>query len=281
MHLTRTIAVMQLLELAIAEDLPQGDVTSEAIFGPHDTAKARIFAKSDLVVCGLPLLPWILERFDGAVAVVPHVADGDFCHAGRILAELEGSVLTLLGAERTCLNFLQHLSGIATFSRHLAERAGGGIRVVDTRKTLPGWRHLQKYAVAVGGCGNHRFSLSSGVLIKDNHIDACGSIAGAVGNVRRTIPHGMKIEVEVRNEREADEALAAGAEILLLDNMPPEMIRRICDAHRGRAIFEISGGVTGENLDQYLGLGADLVSMGALTHSSKAVDISMKIQVNR
>jgi len=240
-----------------------------------------MIAKSDLVVCGLPLVPWILERFEGAVTVKAHVNDGDFCHAGRTVAELSGSVLTLLGAERTCLNFLQHLSGIATVSRHLAERAGGSIRVVDTRKTLPGWRHLQKYAVAVGGCGNHRFSLSSGVLIKDNHIDACGSITEAVTRVRRTIPHGLKIEVEVRTGPEADEAVAAGAEILLLDNMPPETIRRICEQHRGRATFEISGGVTGANLDDFLGLGADLVSMGALTHSVQAVDLSMKIQVNR
>ncbi|MBU1068682.1 carboxylating nicotinate-nucleotide diphosphorylase [Myxococcota bacterium] len=281
MHLTRTVAVMQLLELAVAEDLPQGDVTSEAIFGPHDTASARVLAKSDLVVCGLPLLPWILEHFDGPVTVRPHVNDGDFCHAGRIIAELSGSVLTLLGAERTCLNFLQHLSGIATFSRGLAERTAGSLRVVDTRKTLPGWRHLQKYAVAVGGCGNHRFNLSSGVLIKDNHIDACGSITEAVSRVRGAVPHGLKIEVEVRDEREADEAVNAGAEILLLDNMPPETIRLICTRHRGRASFEISGGVNGTNLDDYLGLGADLLSMGALTHSVKAVDISMKIQVNR
>jgi nicotinate-nucleotide pyrophosphorylase (carboxylating) len=281
MHLTRTVSVNQLIELAIAEDLPSGDVTSEAIFGPHDLATARLLAKDDLVVCGLPLVPWILERFDGAVRFEPHVEDGEACHAGRTLGVLSGSVLTLLGAERTILNFLQHLSGVATASRRIAQLARDGIRVVDTRKTLPGWRHLQKYAVAVGGCGNHRFSLSSGVLIKDNHIDACGSITEAVSRVRGAVPHGLRIEVEVRDEREAAEAVAAGADLLLLDNMTPDTIRRICDAHRGRVGFEVSGGVHAGNVEDYVGLGADLLSMGALTHSVKAVDISMKIQVTR
>jgi len=282
MHLTRTPAIERLIELAIEEDLPSGDVTSEAIFGPHDTATARLLAKEDLVICGLPVVPWILERFTGAAEFRPHLQDGEACHPGRTVGELSGSVLTLLGAERTILNFLQHLSGVATGSRRLAETtSAAGLRVVDTRKTLPGWRTLEKYAVAVGGCGNHRFSLSSGVLIKDNHIDACGSISEAVARVRRTIPHGLKIEVEVRDEREADEAVAAGAEFLLLDNMTPEMIRRICDAHRGRAGFEISGGVHAGNVERFFGLGADLVSMGALTHSARAVDLSMKIQVTR
>ncbi len=270
----------RLLDLALEEDMPHGDITSAAIFGPDDTASARFLAKSRLVVCGLPLIPHIFGRFPHPVRFTPFVADGDECPSGTVLGEASGSVLTLLAAERTCLNFLQHLSGVAMASRRLHRISAGRIEVVDTRKTLPGWRDLQKYAVAVGGCKNHRSCLSSGVLIKDNHIDACGSIREAVARVRRRVAHGMKIEVEVRSEAEVREAIEAGAEILLLDNMEIPEIRRICDTYRDRALFEVSGGVTEETLDAVASTGAHLVSLGALTHSVHAADISMKIRVN-
>lgn len=270
----------RLLDLAIEEDLPHGDITSESIFGPSDAATARFLAKSRLVICGLPVIMPVFRRFPHAATFTPFVEEGEECEPGTVLGEAGGSVLTLLGAERTCLNFLQHLSAIATVSRRLHKLAGGRIEVVDTRKTLPGWRDLQKYAVSVGGCRNHRACLSSGVLIKDNHIDACGSVAEAVARVRRRVAHGMKIEVEVRSEAEVQEAIQAGAEILLLDNMGVEEIRRICSIYRGRARFEVSGGITEETLDAVAGTGADLVSLGALTHTVRAADISMKIRVN-
>lgn len=270
----------RLLDLAFEEDLPHGDITSEAIFEPSDTATARFLAKSSLVICGLPLVAHIFQRFPNHVTFTPLVWEGDECQPGTLIAEASGSVLTLLGAERTCLNFLQHLSAIATFSRKLYRLAANRITVVDTRKTLPGWRDLQKYAVRIGGCKNHRASLSSGVLIKDNHIDVCGSITKAIHHVRQNIAHSMKIEVEVRSEAEVQEAIQAGAEILLLDNMNAAEVQRICHTYQGQALFEISGGVTEETLDAIANTGADLVSLGALTHTIRAVDISMKIQVS-
>lgn len=272
-------AVKPLIDLAIAEDLPHGDVTSETIFSSDDQGHARILAKSDLVICGLPVVSRVLERFSGPSEIRFFVKEGDVCPAGTTVAEVSGPVRSLLGAERILLNFLQHLSGIATRSREISRLATGSIRIVDTRKTLPGWRMLQKYAVAVGGCSNHRMSLSSGVLIKDNHIDACGSVAEAIFRVRRRAPHGLRVEVEIRSMDEAAEAVAAGAEILLLDNLSPEQSREMVDRFSGQVQFEISGGIRGETLAAHLIKGVDYVSMGELTHSVQAADLSMKIQV--
>ena len=269
-----------LINLALEEDTAYGDVTSQAIFQPGHVSGARILARSDTVVCGLEVAARVFQSVDTDINVTTEISDGDRVANDTVILRAEGPTIALLMAERTALNFLQHLSGIATLARAFADAAaltGTGVRIVDTRKTTPGWRHLEKYAVRCGGCYNHRSSLGEHVLIKETHIVAAGSLANAVKQARDNAPHATKIEVEAETLGDVVEALAAGAEVVLLDNMSPPLIQQAVEIIAGAAVVEVSGGVTLENLLDYALPGVDVISVGALTHSAPAADFSMII----
>jgi nicotinate-nucleotide pyrophosphorylase (carboxylating) len=267
-----------LIDLALEEDAGLGDVTSRAIFAAKHRSRGFIDAKQDLVICGLGVAARVFARVDPALQVVALAADGDRVKRGARVLRVDGPTGSMLTAERTALNFLQRLSGIATLARKFADAvAGTGVRIVDTRKTTPGWRALEKYAVRCGGCGNHRSSLGEHVLIKDNHIAAAGSLARAVKLARAAAPHLAKIEVEAKTLAEVKEALRARAEVILLDNMAPALIRRSVALIAGAAVVEVSGGVRFETLRDFALPGVDVISIGALTHSATAVDLSLDI----
>jgi nicotinate-nucleotide pyrophosphorylase (carboxylating) len=272
----------QLIDLALEEDAGLGDVTSRAIFPAAHRSRAFIDAKQDLVVCGLDVAAQVFARVDPALKTKLLTRDGDRVKRGARVLRIDGPTGAMLTAERTALNFLQRLSGIATKARAFADAvAGTGVRVADTRKTTPGWRALEKYAVRCGGCFNHRSSLGEHVLIKDNHIAAAGSLARAVEKCRLAAPHGAKIEVEAKTLAEVKEALRARAEIILLDNMPPDLIRRAVALIAGAAVVEVSGGVRLDTIRDYALPGVDVISIGALTHSATAVDLSLDLQPAR
>lgn len=267
-----------LIDLAIDEDAGLGDVTSRAIFPASHTSEAFIEAKQDLVVCGLGVAARVFSRVDTALEVMPTAKDGDFIRQGGRVLTIAGPTASLLTAERTALNFIQRLSGIATLARKFAEAVEGtGVRIVDTRKTTPGWRALEKYAVRCGGCFNHRASLGEHVLIKDNHIAAAGSLTRAVELARRHAPHVAKIEVEATTLDEVKEALRAKADVILLDNMRPDLIRRAVALISDAATIEASGGIRFETLRDYAVTGVNVISIGALTHSAPAADLSLTI----
>ena len=272
------IRIDTLINLALEEDTALGDITSQAIFSEDHVSRAQILAREDLVVCGLEVARLVFKRVDPSVDVDLVAADGDRVEDRKIVLRAEGSTISLLTAERTALNFLQRLSGIASLSRRFAnaaENAGNGVRVVDTRKTTPGWRALEKYAVRCGGCFNHRSSLGEHVLIKENHIAAAGSLSEAVKCARALAPHGSKIEVETESLDEVAEALKSGAEIIMLDNMSPSRIFQAVALIDKAAIVEISGGVRLETIAQFALPGVDVISVGALTHSAQSMDLSM------
>jgi nicotinate-nucleotide pyrophosphorylase (carboxylating) len=266
-----------LVRLALQEDLAGGDITTDAIVGQGDRAHGTFLAKSSCTLAGLDVALEAFVQLDAGVKAEWHVHDGDDCAAGTIIGHITGTARALLSGERTALNFLQHLSGIATLARQFVNAAGGRITILDTRKTTPTLRALEKYAVRTGGATNHRMSLNDGVMIKDNHIRLGGGIVNAVAQVRG---FGAKpvIEVEVETLKQVDQALDAGADILLLDNMAIEDIREAVRRSRGRAKTEISGGVTLARVPELSATGADFVSAGALTHSAPAVDISFEIE---
>jgi nicotinate-nucleotide pyrophosphorylase (carboxylating) len=267
-----------LIDLAIEEDAGLGDVTSRAIFSARDQSRGFIDAKQDLIVCGLGIAERVFTRVDPALKPAPLVHDGERVKKGARVLSVTGPTASLLTAERTALNFVQRLSGIATLAGRFADAvAGTGVRIVDTRKTTPAWRALEKYAVRCGGCFNHRSSLGEHVLIKDNHIAAAGSLSRAVELARSAAPHLAKIEVEAKTLGEVKEALRARAEVVLLDNMSPDMIRRAVDIIRGAAVIEVSGGVRLETVRDYALPGVDVISIGALTHSATAVDLSLDV----
>ena len=268
----------KIIELALLEDLSLGDITSDTIFTPENRAKAAVFAKEDLVLCGMETAREVFRAGDGEIIFTPLKKDGDDVKKGEKVLELEGRTLSILKAERTALNFMQRQSGIATAARaYAAVGKKYGVMIVDTRKTQPGLRRLDKYAVRVGGARNHRISLADSVMIKDNHIAAAGSITAAVQKIKSVIGHTPKVEVETTNLDEVKEALAAGADIIMLDNMTPEQVAVCKKEIAGRAIIEVSGGVNKNNLEAYCQVGPDVISMGALTHSVPAKDLSLKI----
>jgi nicotinate-nucleotide pyrophosphorylase (carboxylating) len=278
-HLMFTAAVDRLIDLALEEDIGSGDITTAHLVDTDTPGRATIVAKEELVIAGLAMARRVLERLDAGIDFQAHFSDGDVVPKLSIVADLQGRLAALLTAERTALNFLQRLSGVATHVRAYVHRMGHTqVRLVDTRKTTPGWRVLEKYAVRVGGAANHRMGLYDGVLIKDNHIAACGGIKPAVERIRSRISHLTKIEVETATLDEVNEALAAGADIIMLDNMDLPAIRRAVALIDGRALVEVSGGVTDKDLKDLAAAGVDLISSGALTHSARAVDISMKIK---
>ena len=268
----------KIIELALLEDLSLGDITSDTIFTPENRAKAAIRAKEDLVLCGMDVAKTVFHAVDPDVIFTPLKKDGDNVKKGETVLELTGSTLSILKAERTALNFMQRMSGIATASREYAAIGKKyGVMIVDTRKTQPGLRRLDKYAVRTGGARNHRISLADSVRIKDNHIAAAGSITAAVKKIKDVIGHTPKVEVETTTLDEVKEALNAGADIIMLDNMTPEQIAVCKKEIAGRAIIEVSGGVNKTNLEAYCAVRPDVISMGELTHSVPAKDLSLKI----
>lgn len=271
-----------LIALALDEDAGLGDVTSRSIFSAKDTAKAYIEAKEPMVVCGLEIAARVFEQVDPALKVKLKARDGDRVKKGEIVLQVSGPTIALLTAERTALNFLQRLSGVATQARKYAAAViGTNVRIVDTRKTTPGWRALEKYAVRCGGCYNHRASLGEHVLIKDNHIAAAGSLTKAVQLCRLEAPHSAKIEVEAKTLSEVKEAVRAGAEVILLDNMTPAKVASAVATIAGAAVIEVSGEVRYETLRDYAQPGVDVISIGALTHSVVAADLSLTLPLKR
>lgn len=269
-----------LIDLALEEDAAFGDVTSQSIFAAEHVSRAQILAREDMVVCGLEVAKRVFKRVDPALNVEFFAKDGDRVSKDGAVLVVEGPTISLLTAERTALNFLQRLSGIASLSRRFAdaaEAAGTGVRIVDTRKTTPGWRALEKYAVRCGGCFNHRSSLGEHVLIKENHINAAGSLAKAVKLSRGFAPHCAKIEVEAETLEDVQEALQAAAEVILLDNMSPAQIKQAVALINKTAVIEISGGVRLDTVADFALPGVDVISVGALTHSAPAADFSMII----
>jgi len=267
-----------LIDLALDEDAGLGDLTSRAIFPMGHASRAFIEAGHNLVICGLDVAARVFSRVDPALRLAAQARDGDRIGKGGIVLRIAGPTASLLTAERTALNFLQHLSGIATLSRKFADAvAGTGVRIVDTRKTIPAYRALEKYAVRCGGCGNHRSSLGEHVLIKDNHIAAAGSLAKAVRLARAAAPHLARIEVEATTLAEVREAVRAGAEVVLLDNMKPSQVRSAVALIDGAAMVEVSGGVSLETLRDFAIPGVDVISVGALTHSAPAADLSLTL----
>ena len=269
-----------LIDLALEEDAAFGDVTSRSIFPTGNVTGAQILARQDMVVCGIEIAQRVFSRVDPLLETKPAARDGERIEAGSVVIEVKGPTISLLTAERTALNFLQRLSGIATLSGRFAAAAsatGTGVRIVDTRKTTPGWRALEKYAVRCGGCFNHRSSLGEHVLIKENHITAAGSLAKAVKLARDYAPHCAKIEVETESLDDVREALDAGADVIMLDNMAPQQIRQAVAMINKAAVIEISGGVNLANMKEYALPGVDVISVGALTHSAPAADFSMLV----
>jgi nicotinate-nucleotide pyrophosphorylase (carboxylating) len=264
------------------EDIGRGDITTQSTVMRSQSAKGRFIAKEAMVVCGLEAAEAVFSTLDAQQQIEAFVADGDEVEAGKVIARTTGFADVLLAGERLALNLMQRLSGIATLTRRYVQAVEGTDAViVDTRKTTPGLRMLEKYAVTTGGGRNHRFGLDDGVLIKDNHIALAGGVVTAVGRARKAVGHLHKIEVEVSRERDLRDAVEAGADILLIDNQTPEETRRLVEVARSlrsNVLLESSGGITLENVRAYAEAGVDLISIGALTHSARAVDISFKIQ---
>ena len=262
---------------ALEEDVRDGDVTTAATVRPAQLARGVFLMKADCVLAGIDVAFETFRQLDPGVRVTARTRDGETCRAGEEIAEVAGTARALLVGERTALNFLQRLSGIATRARRFVEASGGRITILDTRKTTPTLRVLEKYAVRAGGASNHRVGLFDAILIKDNHIHLAGGVKAAVDGARTYWP-GMPIEIEAETLAQVDEALAAGAETILVDNMSTPQIRDAVDRARGRATIEISGGVTLERMPELAATGADCVSVGALTHSASAIDISFEIE---
>lgn len=272
--------VTRLLRDALREDIGTGDITTLSVIDSDRQGYGRYIAKEDGVLCGMDVVEAVFRMLDPSVALTRHKEDGASFARGDVLAEVRGNAVSILSGERVGLNLLQHLSGVATRTREAVDTvAGTSAQIVDTRKTTPGMRVLEKYAVRVGGGSNHRFNLADGVLIKDNHIVAAGSITEAVRAAKRRAPHTLKVEVETETMEQVDEAIAAGADIIMLDNMDNETMRAAVERVAGRALTEASGNMGERDLRSVAETGVDLISIGALTHSVRALDISLKFVV--
>ena len=266
-----------IIDAALLEDMPGGDITSESVVPAGAVSEAVFLAKEDGVLAGMPVARRVFEKVDPAVEIVEEAGDGAPFRKGDVLARLKGPTIALLKGERTALNFLQRLSGTATATRRFVEAvAGTKARILDTRKTTPGLRLLEKYAVRMGGGTNHRLGLSDMVLIKDNHLRHVGSVAEAVRRARAAAKPGVRVEVEAADIGQVREALAAGADVIMLDNMPLDTMREAVALAAGRVPLEASGNMTLDRVRAVAGTGVDLISVGALTHSARAVDISLE-----
>ena len=278
MKLTQSY-IDSIINTALNEDINYIDVTTDNLISPDHTSSAYYLAKDSGVLCGIEIAKRVFELVGGNVEFETLIHDGSEVKNGDIIAKMNGSTVTLLKGERTALNILQHLSGIATATNKCVKLVEGTkASITDTRKTLPGLRAMQKYAVTVGGGKNHRFNLSDGAMLKDNHLDAYGGITGAVTALRKKIGHMVKIEVEVRNLAELQEALDNKCEVIMLDNMSCEDMKKAVAITNGRALLEASGNVTAETIRSVAETGVDIISLGALTHSVKCFDISMRIE---
>jgi len=270
--------VERAIRSALEEDLGQGDVTTGAVVDPVARGEASLVTRARVVLAGLPVFERVFTELSRDILFEAFYGEGEWIPEGSRVCTLKGPLGPILKGERTALNFLQRMSGIATLTRKYVEKAGGTrARILDTRKTAPGLRWFDKRAVRVGGGWNHRFGLSDGILIKDNHIAAAGSIARAVGLVRDKAPHTLRVEVEVETLAGVEEALKAGADIILLDNMDPVQMAQAVKLVQGRAKLEASGGITLETVQEVAHTGVDFISVGALTHSPRAADFSLEI----
>ena len=271
-----------IVKLALEEDLVHGDVTTNALVSSDSITNATIVAREPLTLAGIPLLQKIFELLDSSVTLQVHRIDGETIQVGETIASLRGSTRSILKGERTALNFLQHLSGIATITKTFCDAVRKyPTKILDTRKTIPGLRRLEKWAVAIGSGTNHRMSLNDGILIKDNHIATLRSQGMDIAKICRLAkakgPHGLKIFVEIESLDEIEQAIEGQAAVLLLDNMPPELVRQAVNQIKGRAIVEVSGGITLDNVLEFAAAGADYISIGSLTHSAPAVNMSLEI----
>jgi nicotinate-nucleotide pyrophosphorylase (carboxylating) len=274
--------VYDLVRAALVEDGAFRDITTQSLVPPDQQGRGNFLAKDSGVLCGLTVATTAFTALDPEIELRTRAVDGDWVHAGTEFASVVGPLAAILSAERVALNFLQRLSGIATATRAMVQAAGGlPVRVLDTRKTTPGLRILERYAVRMGGGQNHRFNLSDGILIKDNHIAAARSrgldIRGAIARARELSPHTLRVEIEVTDLEEAREAIEGGADVILLDNMAVPVMAQAVEMARGRCLVEASGGVTLENIREIAETGVDLISSGSLTHSAKALDISLDV----
>lgn len=267
-----------LIGLALREDIGDGDITTTSIIRSPVSAAARLIAQQRLVVAGLDIVQRVFEKLDPEVRVRKNHDDGEAVGTGEVILEIEGSAAALLAGERIALNFIQRLSGIATLTESFVARVRSyPVKICDTRKTTPGWRALEKYAVKMGGGTNHRIGLFDAVLIKDNHIKAAGSIAEAVRRVKGKLPAGFPLEVETTTLEEVREALSSGVNTIMLDNMSTDMMREAVALINKRALIEASGNARLETVEGIAATGVDFISVGALTHSAPAADISMKL----
>lgn len=274
-----SIYIDNIIKTALLEDINYLDCATDYLIDEEQENTARFLAKDDGILCGIDIALRVFELLQpqGFVAEV-YKKDGDELQKGDIIAEIKGKTRTILKGERTALNLIQHMSGVATATHKAVEIVKGTkASIADTRKTLPGLRPLQKYAVTVGGGKNHRYNLSDAAMLKDNHVDAGGGIANAVKKLKEKLGHMTKVELEVRNLDELGQALEAGVDVIMLDNMSCEMMRDAVAITNGKALLEASGGITDETLREIAETGVDIISMGALTHSVKAFDISLKI----
>lgn len=274
---TQSLNCDKLIKMALAEDITSEDVSTNAIIKGYVRGNVQLICKQDGIICGLGVFERTFKLLDPDTLVTFNVKDGDEVTSGQLLGEVTGDIRVLLSGERTALNFLQRMSGIATYTRSIVNLLKGSkTRLLDTRKTTPNMRIFEKYAVKVGGGCNHRYNLSDGILLKDNHIGAAGSITKAVKMAREYAPFVRKIEVEVENLEMCMEAVEAGADIIMLDNMSPAMMKEAVELIGGRAVTECSGNVTKENIKNIIDTGVDFVSSGALTHSAPILDLSLK-----
>lgn len=271
----------EFINFVLREDIGRGDLTTELTPGSNVDGLGIVKAKEDLVLCGTELAEFVFNRIDPQLKIEFKAGDGDYLKKGDIILEVKGPAGSILTAERTVLNFLQRLSGIATLSKRFVDELAQGskTRIVDTRKTTPGWRTLAKYAVRTGGASNHRFGLDDGIMIKDNHIEMAGSIEKAVKAVRKECHHLIKIEVETTDLNEVAQALEAGADVIMLDNMDVGMMKKAVNIIGEKAVSEISGGVKLERIQEFSLVGADFISVGALTHSAVAKDINLTLKI--
>ncbi len=267
-----------LIKNALKEDINYIDTTADLVIPEDQRGQAYFVAKASGVLCGIDAAMRVFRLLDDSFECTVHFRDGDKLSKGDVICEFSGNMRCLLKGERTALNLIQHMSGIATETARCVEIVNGTrAAITDTRKTLPGLRAIQKYAVTVGGGKNHRYNLSDGAMLKDNHIDACGGIAGAVNTLRSKLGHMVKIEVETRDLDEVKQALESGADIIMLDNMDCDTMKKAVEIVNGKALLEASGGITHDTLREVAETGVDIISIGALTHSVQAFDISMRI----
>ena len=276
-EITMKIRADELIRMALAEDVTSEDVSTNCVLHERTEGEAELICKQNGVVAGLPVFARVFALLDETTRVEFFAQDGDAVQKGQRLAAVRGDMRAILTGERTALNYLQRMSGIATYTAAVMRLLeGSGLKLVDTRKTTPNMRIFEKYAVRVGGAGNHRWNLSDAVLLKDNHIGAAGGVKQAVAAAKAYAPFTMKIEVEVENMDMVKDAVAAGADIIMLDNMTDAQMREAVGYIAGRALVEISGNVTAENIARLKDIGADVVSSGALTHSAPILDVSLK-----